>query len=156
MLEKSFLSCKQADELIKQARLEKTEPFFRDSITGEKKYLDLYLKAIDAIPCSDYGKKAAVGEEALGWEEHRQSKQCSQIAFRIAHAAACAGDEKKAGHFYELAFFLDMVPKNYLAAYRMSPQPELFCRHASVLSLMKLTNRRSLRIEKKITSGTCW
>ena len=24
-----------------------------------------------------------------------------------------------------------MIPENYLAAYRMSPQPELFCRHAS-------------------------
>ncbi len=131
MLQSSFFTCKQVDEIIKQARIEKTEPIFSNRYLDEKEYLDLYLKAMNLIPGSDYGKMIAVGEEALGWEEHRQSSKCSQIAFRIAHAAACAGDEKKAGNFYELAFFLDMIPENYLAAYRMSPQPELFCRHAS-------------------------
>ncbi len=131
MLQSSFFTCKQVDEIIKQARIEKTELIFSNRYLDEKEYLDLYLKAMNLIPGSDYGKMIAVGEEALGWEEHRQSSKCSQIAFRIAHAAACAGDEKKAGHFCELAFFLDMIPENYLAAYRMSPQPELFCRHAS-------------------------
>ncbi len=151
MLEKSVLNCKQADEMIKQARLEKTKPFFLGygRAWGRKTYLELYLEAMDAIPCSDYGKKIAVGEEALGLEKYRQSIQCSEIAFRIAHAAACAGNENKAGHFYELAFFLDMVPKNYLAAYRMSPQPELFCRHAS-------ERIKNLPKELREDNRSCW